>query len=97
MNSEYIVKAEPEAFRNKIIDFLSQFGNAVMLDSNANQKCPVPVTGITYDFLAGAGVEAEYRSDDLNGLQVFLDSHKRRMACMLRLIQALRRTPHRQI
>ena len=56
MFSHVITLSNSELLRAGVLRYLAQFSHAVFLDSNTAANGPIPVTGITYDWIAAAGV-----------------------------------------
>ncbi|MBK9422967.1 MAG: anthranilate synthase component I family protein [Bacteroidetes bacterium] len=48
--------SDPDRLRSGVLRYLAQFSHAVFLDSNTAANGPIPVTGVTYDWIAAAGV-----------------------------------------
>ncbi len=47
--------SDPDRLRSGVLRHLAQFSHGVFLDSNTAANGPIPVTGITYDWIAAAG------------------------------------------
>lgn len=83
MFSDYqplIIRESPHQFREPILHFINSFPVAVFLDSNCTANPPIPVSGIRYSFLAGAGVLEEVSSSthSFEDIQPFLNRQQRK-------------------
>lgn len=82
MFSDYqplIIRESPYLHREQILRFINTFPVAVFLDSNSDSGPPVPVSGIRFPYLAGAGVleEISSLSHSFDDLQPFLSRQQR--------------------
>jgi para-aminobenzoate synthetase component I len=56
MFSRFKARVNPTDFKARVLSYINNFPVAALLDSNSEAFPPVPVTGISYDFIAASGV-----------------------------------------
>ena len=69
------VKGSPEVYKNRILNFISAFADAVFLDSNSGGAQLIPITGVRYNYIAAAGISDVIHADhnNLEQLQHFIE------------------------